>query len=166
MLLSSFIHSNQHFKTLTQSFYIALSQNTIRTRNKISAGVLIIRGRNNYTRGRWAPRKCFRKICRKLSHSAEKDPIPYLNTCIAYLNTLSQLHISPDSSRQHPRLHILIHCRLGNTLGSQSQSSITSPESSANQNRVLRNPSRHYVTLELSARGEDPSRLSARVGSL
>ena len=47
-----------------------------------------------------------------------------------------------------------------------------SPESSANQNRVLRNPSRqpirieHYVTRELSARGEDPSRLSARVGPL
>ena len=51
-------------------------------------------------------------------------------------------------------------------LGSQSESSITSPESSANQNRVLRNPSRHYVTRDLSARPDDPSRLSVRVGSL
>ena len=93
------------------------------------------------------------------------------------------------------RLHILIHwtntTRLGNyprTLGNESASSITSPESSANehprlsaanQNQVLRNPSRqsirieHYVirvkyyfTRELWARVEDPSRLSARVGSL
>ena len=110
------------------------------------------------------------------------NAIAYLNTCIpilihAYLNTLS-------------RLHILIHCRLGSqsksntretsannqnrtpsatnqnrepsTLGSQSESSITSPESSVNQNRALRQPSRHYVTRELSDRVEDPSRLSAR----
>ena len=42
------------------------------------------------------------------------DSAPYLNTCIAYVNTLS-------------RLHILIRktdtTRLGNTLGSQSESS-------------------------------------------
>ena len=50
-----------------------------------------------------------------------------------------------------------------NRVVSQSESSITSPESSANQNQALR---RHYVTRELSARVEDPSRLSARVGSL
>ena len=53
------------------------------------------------------------------------------------------------------------------------------PESSANQNRVLRNPSRqpirieyyvtrveYYVTRELSARGEDPSRLESARYSL
>ena len=75
---------------------MALIRNSIRepqadgsTRNKISAGVSIIRGRNKYTQGRWAPKKFFQKICRKLSHSAEKDPIPYLNTCITYLNTLT-----------------------------------------------------------------------------
>ena len=51
-------------------------------------------------------------------------------------------------------------------LGNQSESSITSPESSANQKRVLRLPSCHYVTRELSARPEDPSRLSASPGSL
>ena len=50
MFLSPFIHSNYFFQTITQSSYIALSQNTIRTRNKISTGVLIIRRRNNYTR--------------------------------------------------------------------------------------------------------------------
>ena len=50
---------------------------------------------------------------------------------------------------------------------------IESPStSSPNQNRILRNPSRqpirieYYVTRELSARLEVPSRLSARVGSL
>ena len=49
---------------------------------------------------------------------------------------------------------------------SQAKLSITSLQSSANQSRPLRHPSRHYVTRELSARPEDPSRLSARVGSL
>ena len=55
---------------------------------------------------------------------------------------------------------------------SQSQSSITSPESSAYHNRVSRHPSRQpiriecYVSRELSARVEVPSRLSARLGSL
>ena len=131
-------------------------------RNKISAGVLIIRAVIIIRAGGGHPKNFFEKICRKLSHSAEKDPIPYLNTCIAYLNTLSRLSA--------PYLSRLVSAPYPNTLptrlGSQSESSITSPESSANQNRVLRNPSRHYVTRELSARGEDPSRLSARVGSL
>ena len=45
MFLSIFIHFNLHFKRLTQSFYIALSHINIRTRNKRSAGVLVIRGR-------------------------------------------------------------------------------------------------------------------------
>ena len=66
---------------------------------------------------------------------------PYLNTCITYLNTSTRL--SPpylntlnrhDSSRQPIRIE---HPR---TVGSQSESSITSPESSANQNRALRHP--------------------------
>ena len=73
---------------------------------------------------------------------------PYLNTCITYLNTLSRL--VPDSSRQQPRLHIFPDSATKTTLGktehyvnrvvSQSESSITSPESSANQNRALRHP--------------------------
>ena len=46
----------------------------------------------------------------------------------------------------------------------QSDSRITSHESSSNQYRSLPHPSRHYVTREFSARVEDPSRLSARVG--
>ena len=133
--------------------------------------------------------------------------IPYLNTCITYLNTLtrlsafgSRLHIlihalplleSTFGSISFPtrlgntldsRLHILMHCRLGNqaesnTLGSrqkrtlrqpnrqpiriehyvtrvvsQSESSIASPESSLRRTR------------ELSARCEVPSRLWAQVG--
>ena len=43
MFLSIFILSNYLFQTITQSFYITLSQINIRTRNKISASVLIIR---------------------------------------------------------------------------------------------------------------------------
>ena len=39
--MSIFLHSNQLFQTITQSFYIVLSLINIRTRNKISAGVLI-----------------------------------------------------------------------------------------------------------------------------
>ena len=111
----------------------------IHTRNKISAGVVIIRSRNNYTRG--GPGKnskvFFRKNltvpkivahCRKLSHTAENESFP-----------------------------IFIHCRThspcAQSEGSQSESSTTSPESSANQNRAVRHPR------ALSARVEDPSRL-------
>ena len=96
---------------------------------------------------------------------------PYLNTCITYPNTLSRLS-APCITYLYTlsRLHTLIHCRLGN----QSKSSNTSHPrlSAANQKQVLRNPSRqpirikHYVTQELSARVEVPSRLSTRFGSL
>ena len=91
MFLSIFIHSFHFFKTTIQSFYIALSQNNIRTRNKMAADLLIIRGRINYTRGRGQP-KIFEKVsqCRKM---CQRHPIPYLNTCITYLNTLTRLHI-------------------------------------------------------------------------
>ena len=102
MFLSIFIHFQKLFQTITQSFYIALSH-------------INVRRRNNYTRGRASPKifELFRKIsqCRKLSHSAENTlfhflihalPIlihrlgfglsaPFLNTCIAYLNTLSRI---------------------------------------------------------------------------
>ena len=83
--------------------------------------------------------------------------------------------------------------RLGSTLGSRQNRVLRHPSrqpikiehgknpstSSANQNLVLRHPSRqpiriehyvtrvvYYVTRDLPARVEDPSRLSARVGSL
>ena len=75
MFLSTFIHSKLLFQTLTQTFYLALSHVIIRTRNKISAGVLINRGRSNYTRGRGCKKKTFRKnftvpkIVPKNSHS-------------------------------------------------------------------------------------------------
>ena len=60
MFLSIFRHSNYFFRTITQSLYIALSQNSIRTRNKIYADIIIIRGHNNYTRGRaWVAQKIF-----------------------------------------------------------------------------------------------------------
>ena len=77
------------FKTLIQSFYIALSRNSIREpRRKGAVGVrqaaavIIIRA------GGAAKKKLsfFEKISqsRKL---CRKDPIPNLNTCITYLNT-------------------------------------------------------------------------------
>ena len=88
---------------------------------------------------------------------------PYLNTCIPYLNTCTRLsalgsisYYIADSAANQNREPI--------NFVNQSESSITSPESSANQNRVLRNPSRHYVTPESSRRLEDPSGLSAQVG--
>ena len=115
------------FKAHHNFFYIALSQSSILTRNRISAGVLKIRRRNIYTRGRASQKFLifFEKIsqCWKLSHSAEKTLIhilihalpilihrlgfrfsaPYLNTCITYLNTLSRLLILIHA------LPILIH---------------------------------------------------------
>ena len=110
MFLSILLHSNYLFNTITQSFYIVLSHISIRTRNKISAGVLFIRRRNNYTRGpAWVAQKkfFFEKIsqCRKLSHSAENTLFHIL---IHALPTLihrrgSQLHILIHA------LHILIH---------------------------------------------------------
>ena len=65
MFLYNCIPSNQLFQTITQSFYIALSHINIRTRNKMSAGVLIVRGRNDFI-----ARKNLKKISKK-SHSAE-----------------------------------------------------------------------------------------------
>ena len=104
--------------------------------------------------------------------------LPILESAFGSISFPTRLGNTLDS-----RLHILIHCRLGNqpesnTLGSrqkrtlrqpsrqpiriehyvnrvvsQSESNITSPESSANQNRALRHPSRHYVTPESSRLG-------------
>ena len=113
----------------------------------------------------------------------------YLNTCIPVIIHALPILIHWVSFQLHILIHaspILIHWVgfqlniLPTLLGKQSESSVTRVEhprlSATNQNRVLRNPSRqpirieHYVTRvvtwELSARPEDPSRLSARVGSL
>ena len=126
MLLSSFIHSNQHFKTLTQSFYIALSQNNIRRRNKITAGVLIIRAVIIIRAGGGHPKNFFEKSAENCRTVPKKTLFRILIHASPILIHWvgSRLHIFPDSSRQHPRLHILIHCRLGNqsesnTLGSR-----------------------------------------------
>ena len=95
MFLSILLHSNYLFNTITQSFYIVLSHISIRTRNKISAGILFIRRRNNYTRGRaWVAQNFFfRKnlTVPKIVAQCQKHPIPYLNTCITYLNTSTRL---------------------------------------------------------------------------
>ena len=96
--LSFFMHSNQLFQTITQSFYIAISLISIRetqsdgsTRNKLSAGVGNIRGRNNCLGVRKCPKK---SNFRKKSHSAEScRTVPK----IPYLYTLSQtLSIEPN----------------------------------------------------------------------
>ena len=126
------------------SYFYPKSHIKIRTSSKISAGVLIIRGRNS------------KKIRKNLKMPKKLSP-----------------------SAKNESFHISAHCRTHSTraqtrktFGSQSESSITSSESNTLQ---LRQPIRiehyvtrveHYVTRELSARVGDPSRLSARVGSL
>ena len=77
--------------------------------------------------------------------------IPYLNTSITYLNTLTRL------SAFGFRLHILIHWTDTTRLGSQSESSTRDP-SAANQNQVLRHPSRQPIRIE---HGKNPSTSSA-----
>ena len=64
MFLSTFINFYYFFQTITQSFYIALSHIIIRAPIKISAGILIIRRRNNYTRRQWEPMN-FKNFFRK-----------------------------------------------------------------------------------------------------
>ena len=117
---------------------MASSQNTIRTRNILSAGVIIIRRRINYPRGRTQPRifdffsgknLTVPKIvpqCRKYPIAylytlrrtityALPNASPYLKTCISYLNTSafgSRIHILIHAAPTFSRLHILIHCRL------------------------------------------------------
>ena len=113
MFLSFFIQSNQLFKTLIQSFYIALSQNTIRTRNKITAGVVIIRtviiiragGRHPKIFGNFFSKKFHSaKNCAENEHSislyieTNYSPCLYITKCYhlplymhPYLNTLTRL---------------------------------------------------------------------------
>ena len=57
---------NNFFKLLHNTTYIALSHINIRMHNKISAGVLIIRRRNNYTLGRWAPKNLWNFLQKNL----------------------------------------------------------------------------------------------------
>ena len=102
---------------------------------------------------------------------------PYLNTCIAYLNTWSRLSARP--TRLEPESAANQNRARKKPLNFVSQS-----ESSTEKTHQLRQPIRfeYYVTRvvsqsessitvpkntrELSARVEDPSRLWARLGSL
>ena len=134
------------FQSIKQSFHITLIHINIRTRNIISAGVLIIRGRNHFTRGRGSQKTLnfFRKknlTVPKIVAQCRKYPITYLNTyitylnystrlsapclntCLAYPNTLSRLHILP--TRQPIRIKHYV-----TRVVSQSESS------AAYQNRV------------------------------
>ena len=122
--------------------------------------------------------------------------IPYLKACITYLSTLTRLSgLGPISltnttrlgstlgSRQPIRIAYYVTRVVNQSkLSTERTLKLRQPiriehgknhsASSANQDQVLRNPSlqpiriEHYVTRELSARVGDPSRLSARVGSL
>ena len=87
---------------------------------------------------------------------------PYLNTLSTRLGKTRQpLPANQNRVLRHPS-HQPIRIENGKKPST----------SSANQNRVLRNPSRqpirieHYVTRELSARVEDPSRLESARYSL
>ena len=109
--------------TITQLFYIALSHINIRTRNKISAGVLIIRAGG-------LPKKISKK-----SHSAENE------------HSLS--------------LYIAEHTRLvpkTEELSAANQNRV-SPESSANQNGVLHNPSRQQIRIDCHSAEKHPRAL-------
>ena len=120
------------------------------TRNKLSAGVIIIRERQrkgapavasaNVRQGssacRGAGKKCFFESlsqCRKLAHIAENEPTPYLYTLrrtVAYACTLPNAIAYPNTLS---RLHILIHCRLA---------------SAANLNWFVRHPSHQPIRIE------------------
>ena len=102
---------------MKQSFYIALSQDSIRTRNKLSAGLINIRagGRalnfgnfsekiSQYRKLSYSAENC-RKVPKNVAHY-RKRVIPYLYTltrtiayaytfpnAFAHLNTLTRLHI-------------------------------------------------------------------------
>ena len=80
------------FQTFTQSFYLALSHISIRTRNKLSVGVIIIRAGGPARKDQFR-KKSFRNSLTvpKVVAQCRKYPIPYLYTLsrtIAYLNTL------------------------------------------------------------------------------
>ena len=81
MFLSIFIHCNYLFQTITQPFYIASSHISIRTRNKLSAGVKIIRAggaagknffRKNLTMPKIVPKMSIPYLCRTHSARAQK----------------------------------------------------------------------------------------------
>ena len=126
---------------------------------------------------------------RKLSHNAENcRTVPKMSHSISlYIETNYRmlLPILLIDSAFGSRLHILIHWTDSAPNQNRSRHPIRIEHgkkpstSSANQNRVLRHPNHqpiriehyltwveHYVTRELSATVEVPSRLSARVGSL
>ena len=107
MFLSNFLQSKYVFQTISQSFHIPLSQNSIRTRILVSpqayylpAGVLINRRRDNFTRGRgWPKNFFFRRSLRvpKIVAQCRKMNISYLyifRRTIALPNALSYINTS------------------------------------------------------------------------
>ena len=158
MFLCAFVYFLINFLKVTQSFYIALSQINIRTRNKISAGVLIIREPRR--KGAVGVRQAaavlsiragtlekiqffFEKIsqCRKLSHSSENcRTLPKMSHSLSsYIVEHTRLVPKTKAANQNRLLHHPSRQpREPFNYVSQSESSITSPKSSANQNRALR----------------------------
>ena len=79
---------------------------------------------------------------------------PYLNTCIAYLNTLSQLHIPLHA------LPILIHWVDSISYYIETTRLVSAVTSAASQKRVLRYPSRQPIRIEYHSFEKHPRDLA------
>ena len=136
----------------------------------VSAAVLIIRRRNKYPCGRGCKKKNFRSSLTvpKIVAQCQKHPVPYLSTCITYLNALTRLsdpylnkcitYLNTLSRLSAPYLNTCITylstlSRLSvqylNTLLTRQPIRIENPRlSAANQNRVLGHSSRQPIRIE------------------
>ena len=142
-----------NFLNIKTIFLLSIKSYQYPQAQKLTTGVIISPGHNKYPCGRPCKKKWVQKNFLQKSHSVENQIIPFLNTLsrtIPYLNTLIRtIPYLNTLNRTIPYLNtlnpILIH---------RSQSN--------------RQPIRieYYVTREISARVEVPSRLSTRLGSL
>ena len=123
---------------------MAFKHKTISKHKKLTACVKICPCLNNYPRGGLG--KKFKIFFSKKSHSAENEPTPYP---YAMPNTLG-FSPKPMNCRQPIRIehekpsHFVSQSESSTkkpfNFVSQSEPSITSPDLSANQNRVIRHP--------------------------
>ena len=126
-----FMLFNQLFQTNTQSFNIALSHINIRTRNQISADVLIIRRRNKYPRE--GPGENSKKFPEKISQCQKNcRTVPKMNHSLSLYNAEhTRLVPRTENFSAANQNRVLRHpTQTSSNFASQSESSITSPESS------------------------------------
>ena len=101
----------------------------------ITAGVVNIPRPKSYPRGRTCKKKSFQNIFfSEFSNSAEKEsfiPLPIFIHCRTHSAHPQNLILSEANQKRAPKTLSFFN---------QSELIITSPESSANQNRVLRHP--------------------------